>query len=594
MRIGRLTAGIMATGAACAAVLGGCQGYQKDDRLLDLTQRGEFGEARAHLHRTVTDDVGDRNFMLDRMKLVLVSLADGVPEATEGNVDHVYDYLRTAGVNEDKTVPSFLFGEGGVRIWKGEPFEQAMGYHYVAVFDGMAGDWGNVRAAANNSLFLLRDFSGALREALESGADAADHDDPEARRLAEREALIRASAERAEQGDFDDEPDALAVDYTAVASDFEVGYVMRAIAARRLGLTDEVDEVAAQMRQFAPRLNGFMEEVRSGDYNTVLVADYGIGPEKYRAGPDGAVAMFRPSGRAVNDGNRPLVVSYGGVMREYGVVTDLNRLAMDLRWNNLEDMRVAKSYIGTGLVAGGAVVAMSSRDTGVQLAGLGMMAAGALMKGTAGADTRHCEVLPQRVYIALLALPREETTVEVQVQGRPESRLRLAGLRAPEEPGEVQLRYVRLPMVSSGWAVSGRVYYSNDETGETVGAQLPYILGGTCVRTPSEEVLSSYQRSGYLAGWTLNDLMDLYREEGIVISGLTMESERQLGRHILEGGNALYTPRVGTTGFARLYGQRHGPYSPRSSVVRELAASLSEPVADAGERRAGSRLGRVE
>jgi hypothetical protein len=38
----------------------------------------------------------------------------------------LYDFLRTQGVNADTTLPSFFVGEGSARIWKGEPFEQAM------------------------------------------------------------------------------------------------------------------------------------------------------------------------------------------------------------------------------------------------------------------------------------------------------------------------------------------------------------------------------------------------------------------------------------------------------------------------------------
>lgn len=562
---------ILAVTIMLTAINSGCGGYRGDENLLKLTSSGSYGEAREHLQQTLTTNPGDRNFLLDRKKLALVSLADGVPEATEGNIDHLYDYLRIQGLNEDRTVGSFFVGEGAARIWKGEPFEQAMGYHYVAVFDGQMGDWGNVRAAANNSLFLLRDFSDVLQETMQSevGEQLAEEEDDDLRR---RQALVVASNKKDREIR---EPDTLGVDYSPVASDFELGYLMKAIAADQLGLSEELNEAIAQIRQIVPRLSSLADQIRSGRYNTVLVVDYGFAPEKIRTGPDGAIASFAP--RRASCESRLIVSSVDGT-QHVPVATDLNRLALDLKWNNLEDMRLAKSYIGTGMMAAGAAVAATSGDSTEQMiAGIGLMLAGAAMKATAGADTRHCEILPQRSYVALLNLPESPSTIDLQLEGQANSRFTLAGLSGPA-PGEpAKLRYVRLPQNAAEWATSGAINYSNDRTGAIDGPQLPYILGGRCVRTPSHDVLQSYQDSGYLADYTLDDLIELYREEGIVIPGLLLESERQLGRHILEGGNALYTPLVGTTGFARLFGSTHPPYTPRSELVLQLRQQLHAP-----------------
>ena len=155
----------------------------------------------------------------------------------------------------------------------------------------------------------------------------------------------------------------------------------------------------------------------------------------------------------------------GPALRAYPVACDVNAMASDHMWNNLEDVRKAKSYLGTGLlVAGGAATAIGARhgsDEAV-IAGLGAMAAGLLLKASAHADTRHCDVLPQRFYLVPLYIAPDSAPVQVQIEGLPATRMVLAGLTPPTGNQPVQLRYVRLVSTGVGaslsppaWAVSG-------------------------------------------------------------------------------------------------------------------------------------------
>lgn len=550
--------------AACA---GGCtQAYVRDARVVGLADRGDFGVARQVALDSAISNESDRSFMLDRMKIVHLALADGVPEAAEPIADRLYDFLRTQGVNERNGFGSFVFGESNARVWKGEPFEQAMALASIAVLDGMNGDWGNVRAAANSSLFQIQDLSRSVKRA-EGEYDAA-----------QREAVVRAVAEaEAERGGAGDGA-AIGRMITPTPSNFALGYVLKAVATRQLegAFPGEAAEIAAQVAKIAPGLSPLIEQIANGQYNTVLVVDYGTGPEKIRTGPDDAIASFRPTTPSSDDALR---VSAGGRTATFPVVNDTNAMARDLRWNNLEDVRVAKSQIGSALLVGGLVVANAGsgdrhgrgRSDTAQAIGLGLALLGAAMKSTAGADTRHVETLPQRTYVALLQLDAP-ATIELQVDRQPGSRLVLANVPAPA-PGRTQLRYVRLPERAAAWATSGRVLYGNDETGPPPPAEnFPYILGGRDLRTPNEDVLSSYQRDGHLAGLTLNDLLDLYRAEGILISG---RDAGLVGLHFAERGDWLYTPRAGSAGFARLYGTEHPAYQPRSARVREVAAQTA-------------------
>ncbi len=540
-----------------AALAGGCASYQRDEMTVAQAVRGDFGAARVNAQSRLTDNPGDRNYLLDRLKTLVLTLAEGVPEAAEPHADAVYQMLRTQGLNDDKTVPSFFFGEGGVRIWKGEPFEQAMGYSYVSVYEASRGNWGNARAAANNSIFLLRDFSGALQN---SGPAQSDEDS-----VRQRERLIKAAEK---SGGSADEPGEFPVDYRAVASDFELGYVLKAVSARALGDAAELNEATAQLSQVAPSLSTLAGNIRSAPFNTVIIADFGLAPRKIATGPDGAIASFRAITRS---DTAPLVVRVGDSEAGFPVVTDLNRLARDLRWNNLEDLRLAKSTIGDVLIAGGLITAVATADkdnpTGA-LVGLGVAAVGAITKSTAQADTRHCEVLPQRVYVALLNLPAGESTVDLSIRGS-SIRMVLPGMVAPTSG--LALRYVRLPETGGSWATSGRVLYFGDGA-PGPGPQLPWILGGRDVRTPSPAVMQDYYAAGLPRSITSSDLVQMYREEGISV--LAQNPAAPFDRHILEAGTTLYSPQAGTAGFARLYGQEHAPYVPRSPRVRSLADQL--------------------
>lgn len=560
----------------------GCQSYTRDADVLAEVRAGEFGAARLVAQNRASRDPSDRSFMLDRVKVMLLAQADGVPWAAEPTVDRMYDFLRTQGVNRDNTVASFFIGEGGARVWKGEPFEQAMAYHAIATFDATRGDWGNARAGAINSLFAVRDFSTTLASrARAAGAGgggasrAAWQSDPD---TMERVALVEEAA-RAERAG---ERDALAR-YAAQASDFEVGYAMRAIASTQVGFAEDAAEAARTMVAIRPELGGLASRITSGRYNAVFVVEYGLGPRKEAAGPDGAIAVFRPV--TASDGTLLRVV-VNGREEQFPVVTDVNRLARDIRWNNLEDVRRAKSLIGDAILVGGVAVAAGAENDEAKIAGAAAAIAGLLLKATASADTRHNEVLAQRVYIAPVMLEPGLNRVEVALaDGR--GRLVLPAVAGPP-PGRTFAHYVRLPESAGAWATSGVVRYSTDATGpvdESVAARVPWILGGLCVRTPSEAALRDYQSAGVLREVSLQDLVDLYREEGIWVEGNSLEGGPR--RHILEGGNSLFTPEAGSAGFVRLYGQTHAAYVPRSARVRELASAISV------ERAGGLSVGGV-
>lgn len=557
--------------------LGGCSSYKADTGLMHAMSSGEFGVARDIAIGSTPSRANDKSYMLSRTKVILTSMADGVPQSTEGNADRLYDFLRTQGVNEGKEIQSFFSTESGATYWKGEPFEQAMSYSYLAAFDGTQGDWGNVRASASNSIFLIRDFSESIRrgseirksEASANGNGSDEAQTPESRALADREAILADSQKRDEdaKGNSGKGSESDEFEYDLVESDFELGYLLQAIAADQLGLDQERDEHLRVLSSLSPRFSPLARTIRSGSYNTVVLVSYGMGPEKYGAGYDQVIEMYRPR---TPSGDEPLVVRVDGQSYSFPVATDVNRLALDTRWTNLEGMRRAKSIVGTVLVGGGAAVIATADNAEQAIAGAAIALAGLLAKESAKADTRHCEILPQRTYIALLNLPGSGSTeIELQVENMPETKLVIPVNNLANRGSEAAgFHYVRLSSGSDGWRTQGQLMYVNDHQTRATTPTLPYILGGSCLRTPSPDLMDEYYAAGLPSDVTYNQLMEIYRDEGVVIAALTPGVE--LGRHICEGGNTLYSPDPISSGYVRLYCQPHPPYQPRGELLAQL------------------------
>ncbi len=529
-------------GLACAAALTGCaSSYAPDHGTLGLMSRGEYGRARFELAQEA--DTGDeRDRLLRWEKAAIAALADGIPEAAEWRLDRIYDRLRTQGVNEGSGTGSIFVSEAGVRSWKGEPFEQAMMYAYIAVHDAQHRDWGNVRAAAGDSLFSLRDFS--------SGSG-----------VVSPEELARQTK------DAELDPDTLA---QRVESNFVYGHLLAGFAAAQLGLSAEAEERYTAAAAIDPRVRTLADALRADQFDALLIVEYGLGPERFASGADGVQVSYRA--RTPSD-DRALIVHDAAGESRLAQVADLNQMSRDHRWRSLDDIRRAKQAFGDALLIGGLAVATSGDDEVQVLAGLGAAAIGALAKSNSRADTRHNELLPQRVYLAPVWVG-DDGAVSLEVEGGA-GRLVLTGLdrRAPAGPS---LRYVRLPGSAGAWATSGRVLYANDESGALAEPTLPVIFGGRDARTPSPSLLREWWAAGLPREIDDGDVEAAYRAEGIAI--LRGIERREARGHVLEGGSTLFTPLGGTAGFTRLYGEEHGTYRPKSPEARAIVDRIHEAV----------------
>ncbi|MEQ8850343.1 MAG: hypothetical protein RIB32_01015 [Phycisphaerales bacterium] len=503
---------------------GGCApGVRASDAtILRAMQNGDFGVARSIAMRERAAGGQSKRELLDRELVLWTALAEGdMPVATR-EADEVYDWLRLQGINKNTEVGRFFTGDQAARFWKGEPFEQAAALAAIAVVDGVNGDWGNMRASALSSTFQLRE-------------------------------LAEVEGEDAEGFRF-------------VASDFAPGYALAALSERRLGLRAEMEESLRAMTAINAELGPLASRIRSGSDNAAFIIDFGHAPERVAAGEDGSIAAYRERTPGGSGAARVAVAGRGA--EAFPALADYNRLANDLKWSALEEQRRAKSAIGTGLIYGGIGVASLSDDEGAQLAGLGAALAGLALKATSGADTRQCVAVPQRTYLALTTLPPGRSDVTIEIEGAPN-----AIVDVPvESDGTFQLFYVRVASDPRQANWGGAIRYANDTSGAIERPTLPWVLGGRCVRAPSRALMREYRQAGLPEWVTVDDLRSMYEEEGFAISGFGPGAPN--GVHVLEGGNAMYAPEIGSAGFARLFCREHPTYVPRG----ELAIRILEDI----------------
>ncbi len=541
-----LAAGLLAS-VALPALVGGCS--SGPNRVIaSQVAAGDLGEARHSAFREM-QAASAENRILAQLRFGIIALADGYPRSAGLALEEVFRALREQGLNEDRTLPGVFVGEAA-RIWKGEPFEQALAYYAIAAQQGMIGEWGNMRSAASSSLFLLKNF-----EEVEGIADP---------RIALAEHAARDDDAYLDSG------------YQPIRTDFAVGYLLHAIASDALGRPDEASDNLLRAAEAAPWIDPTISTLRSGEYNTILLIECGLGPEKAAYGPDSVLTRFVPRSRS--DDAAVLVSIDGAPASAWPWVCDTNAMSQRLAWRGLEDVRQLRSLLGTGMAFTGAVL-LGSDDTETQLVGIGMVLAGLLTKATSRADIRSLEVFPQRIYLVPLNIETDTSEIALQIEGDPSSRVVLplvpSGTLQPRDPA---IHLVRLPFRSSPietWTTSGAVIYANEWTPWRIpGDDLPWILGGTCVRPPTHDALLHYQQSGWLTDITLADLEELYRLEAIIWE--LSASEGIARGHILEGGSSLIAPVPASAGFLRIFGQQHPPYRPQSLEVRRLREQIEQ------------------
>jgi len=357
---------------------------------------------------------GERNVILDRYRATVADMRAGNIQDAQERGYRLFNNLSIHGINRNKGLTATLVNED-LKVWKGEPFEQAMAFYYIGLIYGELGSWDNTRAAMLNSLYHLQDYGSA------------------GPRIKPAELERRALA--VERGQTPPPPAQQQGGYAAIKTDFSLGYLLCGVANQQIARPDEARDQFNEAVNLSPGLAPIVDRFLNYPYNVVVVVDYGRGPNKVGDGPDGVYARFVP--RTPSE-DTPLRLSLSDATIEAAPAVNLNRLAEDQKWNHLVGMREFKSQAGTAMILGGAATAASTDNRDAQLAGLGIALAGLYLKAGAHADLRYCDVLPQRVYVAPIQISRPGT-LRLSVGARSVSRD-----VAPPEDGIASLLYIAM------------------------------------------------------------------------------------------------------------------------------------------------------
>lgn len=355
-------------------------------------------------------DKTDENFVLNNCRLGLTALARYDLREAEGAFLRAYEVMNSVGVNDGGRSLGAVLVDEKIRIWKGEPFERAMASFYLGLVYYLRQDYANARGAFENALFKLRD--------------------------------------NARDGDRDD-------DYARLERQFPLATIMLARSWQRLGDETQARANFDRVRQLRPDLAPLTDFDLHAKSNVLLVVDFGVGPRK-QTDFDGSILGFGPKPGEVGPIPPPEVYVDGRAVDLDAAKPPMDLLAMaqDRRWQSIDTIRLTKSAVGTGLIAGGAgygIYRAGSRDglRGEDAAiAAGLIATGLLLKATSQADTRQWEMLPRTTFLIPLRLEPGTREIEVRFPGAGNLRQTWRGVVAPEQ-GEATY-YLRMQRFNAG------------------------------------------------------------------------------------------------------------------------------------------------
>ena len=79
----------------------------------------------------------------------------------------------------------------------------------------------------------------------------------------------------------------------------------------------------------------------------------------------------------------------------------------------------------------------------------------------------------------------------------------------------------------------------------------PWIMGGTCCCTPSDELIEAYHRDGICLDMTTDDLIELYEQKGVrlALDHTNCNNLCEHGPHVTKGGHCMVPPTPGTRNY---------------------------------------------
>ncbi len=359
------------------ATLPACTGNsQRVTQAVSFYYAGQYAQSQQELAPLIKKP--NRNYVLNNCRYGSAALAAGnIPQAEHAFLN-AYNVINSVNTNTGSRVIGAVVLYDGVKVWKGQPFERAMAHYYLGLTFLMRQDYENARAAFQNSLFRLRAYS------KNSAGNSSDKD--------------------------------------RVDSNFVLGYFGLGLCYLKTNRPQLAAAAFQHAQQLDPAIARVVQKLYQPATNTLIFVDYGYGPRRRNRGWYGEQTVFTPT--PYQAGPVPMAQAWKNGQPIQGIaqsnMVDTLALAQDKRWLTMDTIRETKAVVGTGLMAGGLLVAnngVNQNSAGTALAGLGVAALGAALAASSHADVRYWEMLPRAVYVIPTALPPGSNTLRVSIGG---------------------------------------------------------------------------------------------------------------------------------------------------------------------------------
>ena len=308
---------ILAIASLLLAAVAGCNHTPAVERDAIVSYGvGDYARAAAMLKAPA--EKKDENYVLNNYRLGSCAIASGDLETSEHAFFNAYQVINSGDVNDPGRAFQATVVFEGIKVFKGEPFERAMAHYYLGMIYLLKNDYGNARAAFQNSLFQVREYA---------KKDDLDH-------------------------------------YKAVESKFALGYFGLGFCNQRLNRSDLAQQNFELAQKYDPRLAKLIADVQRPGVNALIFVDAGRGPQKSPKGWYNEESVFGPT-PAEAGGIPPMQAFVDGqpvTHQEPYDAVDTLALAQERSWQDIDTLRKVKAVVGTGAMA--AAVRSEGRNRG--------------------------------------------------------------------------------------------------------------------------------------------------------------------------------------------------------------------------------------
>src|SRR5438046_299363 len=131
--------------------------HREAHRAVDAYRAGDFRAAQRKLDKLSQET--NEDFVLNNCRLGSTALVAKDLDDAEAAFLRAYEVINSVGVNEGGRSLGAALVDEKIKIWKGEPYERAMANFYLGLIYYIRHDYDNARAAFENALFKLRDYT---------------------------------------------------------------------------------------------------------------------------------------------------------------------------------------------------------------------------------------------------------------------------------------------------------------------------------------------------------------------------------------------------------------------------------------------------